>query len=375
MRVKPASRAAPEQIELAQLLRNLRENHWPGHSLTQAQLGQALGGSNPLSVALISSWESQTRPRVPPPGRLAAYATLFATPRSVDGDEVRLLDDARLTDDERARRDELAQRLSALRGAALAATEARRGAARANEAVPDTFGTGVWRFADGRPVTIVCSELPARERSLPYSDPASPDFVEAYSYTELDALIELYGHIRAVNPRTQVNIRLPDALEPDDFVTHLVLLGGTERNEATRFALDRLQLNVRQVLAEDRVHDAYFEVTEGRHRRQFRPVSRENDRGVELVEDVGHFFRSVNPFNVKRTITICNAMFGRGTLGVVRALTDGWFRDRNETYISARFPGRRTFSILARVPVLTGRTMTPDWTLPHVRLHEWPPPE
>jgi hypothetical protein len=375
--VKPTPRAAPAQVELARLLRSLREDHWPGHGLTQAQLGQALGGEHPLSVALISSWESLTRPRVPPSGRLDAYASLFATERSVEGEAVRLLEAGELTDDERARRDQLSQRLSALRTAALAAVEARREAARADETMIDTFGSGTWRFADGRPVTIVCSELPPRDRArLPHSDPAGPDFVEAYAYGELDALIELYGHIRAVNPRSQVSIRLPDALEPDDFVTHLVVLGGTESNEAMKFVLDRLDLAVHQVLAADavdRVHDAYFEVVDGGERRQYRPVARETDHGVELVEDVGHLFRSVNPFNVKRTVTICNAMFGRGTLGVVRALTDAWFRDRNESYISARFPDRRTYSILTRVPVVTGRTMTPDWTLPHVRLHEWPP--
>ncbi|PZS25182.1 MAG: hypothetical protein DLM59_20645 [Pseudonocardiales bacterium] len=363
-------------MELAQQLRSLREEHWPGLNLTQAQLGEALGGKGaPLSVALISSWESLTRPRVPPPSRLAAYATLFATDRSVDGQHIRLLDPAKLTDDERASRDELAQRLSTLRTAALAALDARRGTVRADEAVIDTFGSGTWRFADGRPITIVCSALPRPDRGqLPHSDPASPYFVEAYAYAELDALIELYGHIRAVNPLNQVNIRLPDALEPDDYVTHLVLLGGTESNEATKFALDRLDLTVHQILTGDQTRNSYFEVAEGSKARQYRPLVRETSRGTELVEDVGHFFRGVNPFNVKRTVTICNAMFGRGALGVVRALTDSWFRDRNEAYISGRFPDRRTFSILARVPVLTGRTMTPDWTLPHVRLHVWPPP-
>jgi hypothetical protein len=65
-------------------------------------------------------------------------------------------------------------------------------------------------------------------------------------------------------------------------------------------------------------------------------------------------------------------MFSRGTLGVVRALTDTRFRDRNEAYVRERFAGSDTFSVLSRVPIVNGRAVTPDWTLSDNRLHEWP---
>jgi hypothetical protein len=69
---------------------------------------------------------------------------------------------------------------------------------------------------------------------------------------------------------------------------------------------------------------------------------------------------------------VLNGMFSRGTFGAVRALIDPRFRDRNEEYVQERFTGSDTFSVLTRVDVVRGRVLTPDWTNPVTRLHEWP---
>ena len=98
---------------LARRLRGLR-HQWPGARITQGMLADALGTSN----ALISGWENLANPTVPPPPRLRAYATLFATRRSLDGSTLRILPDAELTEDELAARDELYAELLALRYAA-----------------------------------------------------------------------------------------------------------------------------------------------------------------------------------------------------------------------------------------------------------------
>jgi hypothetical protein len=64
-------------------------------------------------------------------------------------------------------------------------------------------------------------------------------------------------------------------------------------------------------------------------------------------------------------------MYGRGSSGVVRALTDGRFRDRNRDYIQTRFASSEAFCILTRLTVENTVTLTPDWTLPETRLFEW----
>jgi hypothetical protein len=66
-------------------------------------------------------------------------------------------------------------------------------------------------------------------------------------------------------------------------------------------------------------------------------------------------------------------MYGRGTYGAVRALTDAKFRDRNEEYVRKKFPDSPTFGILMRVRINpNGAVVTPDWTLAENRLHERP---
>ena len=158
---------------------------------------------------------------------------------------------------------------------------------------------------------------------------------------------------------------------PDDYTAHLVLLGGVDWNIVTRDLLDRLDIPVQQVSGEPDSHIAYYEVVKGR-RRQFRAVLATSGSRPVLLEDVAHFFRAPNPFNIKRTLTMCNGMYGRGTLGAVRALTDARFRDRNEEYLRKRFGASDTASILARVRIVNGKVVTPDWTRADTRLHEWP---
>jgi hypothetical protein len=120
---------------------------------------------------------------------------------------------------------------------------------------------------------------------------------------------------------------------PDDYSSHLVTLGGIDWNSITSSALDKLELPVRQVADWSAEGGQYFEVEKEGKVVQHRPVFEKNGDGVILREDVALFARAVNPFNRKRSITICNGMHARGTYGAVRALTDIRFRDRNAEYL------------------------------------------
>jgi transcriptional regulator with XRE-family HTH domain len=358
-------------LRLSRRLRELRKEAWTGVTITQAQLASTLGVSGPS----VSSWESPSNPKPPPEDRLVAYAAFFATARSADGGRLQLIDTGELTREERARKDELEAELLALRAAVVGADDRHnyRDAPYAGRA--DRIGGGPWHFPDLRPVTIVCAPLPPEMRELmPYTDPRDPDYIELYTYADLDALVELHGHIRAVNPNSEVRIGVASELDTDDYTTHLVLLGGVDWNVLTRDVLDSLPLPVAQVARDDNPHGA-FEISDGGRRRSFGPVLRQEGDRNTLLEDVAHFFRGPSPYNRKRTLTICNGMFGRGTYGAVRTLTDARFRDRNADYVRSRFPDSDTFSILSRVHVVGGKVLTPDWTVAEARLHEWPEAE
>jgi hypothetical protein len=351
---------------LARRLRELREEHWPELKLTQGQLAAALGGKEPISVPLISSWESHTSPKAPPENRLRAYATFFATERSVQQQPYRQIAPSQLTADEQVRREELLQELSILRRAALNHSPSSEPVSR--------LASTLWHFPANQDVTIVGSKLPERlQRMMPYTDPDSPDHVEMYQYSDLDALVELHGHIRATNPTSQVNIRIAPALSRDHYSKNLVLLGGVDWNSVTADILKRVELPMGQEAREPESEVGGFEVTlEGGQSRLFQPrLQRMNDRDV-LVEDVALFYRGPSPFNSKRTVTICNGMYQRGTFGAVRSLTDTMFRDRNEEFVRQRFPKQRAFGILFRVLIVNGEVVTPDWTDSEIRLHEWP---
>ena len=354
----------PRQI-LARYLRLLREERWPNMKITQPQLAQALGGDKPLSVPLISSWESASNPKIPPIPRLEAYASFFATQRSVGGDPPRMLSSAEMTESEQRARDELLRELMNLRKDALRTTS--------TPAPGDDFealSIGPWRFDDRKPITIVCAELPEDLlRRMPYTDRDDPDFVELYTYADLDSLFELHGHLRAANPTSQVSYRTAERLEPDDYTTHLVSLGGVDWNQATVSLLSQLKLPVRQV--RDPAGDEYFEVEEDGHTVQHQPYLDEMQGRKILREDVALFARAVSPYNRVRTVSICNGMYSGGTYGAVRALTDARFRDRNAAYLQDRFAGSESFCILSRVQILPGAPLTPDWTDETNRLFEW----
>jgi hypothetical protein len=353
---------------LAERLRSLRKSHWPDVSVTQGQLAAALEKRKPASVQLISSWERTAGPTPPPEDRLNAIATFFSTRRSVEREPYRLLNEGELTADERETREKLRRELVGLRHAALAETAGMPAAG-----APTIVGQGPWHFPGDAPVIIVCSELP--ERLQPKTSPAGwtdADRAELSRFADLDSLFELHGHIRAVNPDTEVQYRSAGRMRQDDSTAHLVLLGGVDWNKATRDTLRLTGVPVRQHSDDADPSRGCFQVVEdGEIARSFAPVLDPAETEPAIVEDVGHFLRAPNPLNRDCTVTVCNGMYGAGVYGAVRALTDKVLRERNTDYLTEQFGGKSTMSVLFRVQIVNGVVITPDWTAPETVLHAW----
>jgi hypothetical protein len=357
----------PRQV-LARRLRELRERRWQGKRITQQRLALAMGG---VSVPLISSWESPTNPHIPPLQRLESYAALFATERSFEGDAARLIDVRDMSDAEQQTMAELAHELRQLRNEAMRAGAPAGEPARLS-LVHESLTAGPWRYPDEEEITIVCAQWPPDILDrIPYTDPSDPDYIEGLTYADLDALIELYGHVRAANPANRVNLRIPSNFVADNSSDHLVTLGGIDWNTLTGSAIERLNLPVRQVADWGTPGGQYFEAGETEPTSQYRPVLKKSGDRMVLDEDVALFARAVNPFNGERTLTICSGMYGRGTLGAVRALTDAKFRRRNAEYLRTRFGDSDSYCILSRVRILNGKALTPDWTIDEFKYFEW----
>lgn len=303
-------------------------------------------------------------------------SAVFATPRTFDGPEPSRLSPEEMTDEERLVLRDLWQELMQLRNNALreGASESGSAAVGAPGAVEQSLSASPWRFPDGQTITIVCAQWPPHmPEKIPYTDVDDPDYIELLTYSELDALFELHGHLRAANPANQVNLRIAGKLTSDDYTSHLVSLGGVDWNTITSTALERLPLPVQQIAHWGIPGEQYFQVEENGIVTKHKPDLEEavgHPKGI-LHEDVALFARAVSPFNSERTITICNGMYGRGTYGAVRALTDARFRDRNADYLRSRFGASETYCVLTRVPIVYGVTLTPDWTSGEYTLFEW----
>lgn len=338
------SPSASASQALAARLRRLREE-W---GLTQPQLASALH----VGPSIVSMWEKETAPRIPPLNRLEGYATFFSTRRSLSGDRLRILPEEQLKDDEQARRSVLLKELGSLRAAAMQAGE------------PATLGK-FWRFADGGPVRIICGELPKQTRPG-YAQGSNHNYIQLAAYADLDALMELFGHIRAANAESDVGFELATRIESDDLPAHLVLLGGQAYDQVPAGLRDRIDLPLRRILADKVKHGEVLEVGG----KCFYPKF-EDDGGL-VTQDVGLLARTPNPFDPSRTLTICSGVFTRGVYGAVRCMTDGDFRSQNEDYLASRFGDAKRFAIVTRVPVIDHATATPDFTSGSNRLYEFP---
>jgi len=368
---------SPEAV-LADRLRALRRSQ----RLTQAQLAHVLGGAKGMSISAISSYENSSDPKLPPASRLRSYALFCVQDHSGQADP-RIPRLEELTTSEREAFETLHRELLELRDAAR------------NKAGTSAAGSSIWSFDTG-PVTIICPEAPAAYRS-PLADEANPNFTRMYRYADVDALIELWGHLRAQNPSVEdFAHKLPEEAVPDDMTGHLIVLGGIVWNDVAHQLQPLLRdLPIQQVEVPDLLNGEVFRLPdETEIRPQWSDYERisgaaptkdeitaeqtddvwRDGRRRALVEDVAFLARVPNPLNHARTLTVCSGVYSRGVLGAVRALTDMAVRDRNEAYLTSRFPSGE-FAILMRVPLVNGNAISPDLELPHNRLYEWSPNE
>jgi hypothetical protein len=352
--------APPALLELVLRLRFLRTDHWPDSKLTQAALARALAGDGKLSPAAVASWESSTTPKLPPRERIEAYAQFFATRRSLEP-EPGLVPVGSFTPQEQAAYQELLADLLRLHSAA-------RGGPGADAPVVVRRS---WHFTDTGPLTLVCAQLP-EEAASPLAHRGNPNYTRLAGLADLDALVELHGHIRAENSGMGVFFKGAPEVRADDLSGHVVIIGGIAWNNVTQQLIDLSELPVRQ--EEDpglTTGEIFVTKSDGGQRKYLPKWSAATVELPELIEDVGLLVRMPNPLNSNRTLTMCNGIHSRGVLGAVRTLTDARLRESNEKYIAQNFPENQ-FGILMRVRVIGGETLTPDFSTAGTVLYQWP---
>lgn len=337
---------------LAERLRDLREREY--RPLTQKQLARALSGSGQLSTATISLWEKPGSDRLPPPTRLAAYARLFCSKRSFTSGSPRLLRDEELAEPEREREAELYAELVALRGRAQSANTATPSRKEAS------LERSIWHFPDGHAVSIVCSDAPTPPS---YAEPSHLNYSRYARHADLDALIEVFGQVKASNPASMIRILPPAELTQDFALNHLVMIGGKASDVAQYFAQ-----GIPLPEAEETEETHVFTCKVGEKTSKF--ASLRDDGGV-LVEDVGLIARGPHPTVPSRTVTMLSGITSRGVHGAALCFTNSDVRDANEQYLENAFGTADAFCILMRVRVHNNIALPPNLGGDAVRLYEW----
>lgn len=346
---------------LARRLRDLRVNEWPDTTITQQHLATAFTAKAAVGHTTVSSWESLTSPKTPPVLRLDQYALFFCSRRSMAG-APHLLDVDGLDEDEEARYAELRAELLDLH-------------ARVQEDAPvEEERRALLSFPDDEPVVVICPQAPASVLGA-LANEEDVNHNRLHRYADLDALIEMFGHLRALNPRRHVLHRLSVDVQQIELQNHLVLIGGIGWNRTVRTILKKLrELPIEQYDDPRLKTGEPFRVTKDvdREEKIHFPVTEEFDGRTEMVEDVALVARLANPFNSSRTLTICNGVHSKGVLGAVMTLTDETVRPNNEQYLARRFPAG-AFAMLVSVPVVSGKVLAPDLQNAETRLFEWAP--
>jgi hypothetical protein len=234
----------------------------------------------------------------------------------------------------------------------------------------------IWRFPPGEPVMITCGRIPeSMVNNFSASDPRDPDYVDLLTYTDPDTLVHLFGHIRALNPEHEVKFATTSDLQPTDYSSHLVVIGGSDFNMLTRDMFSTLRLPVKMSPRIPETDWLGLEVADGERTQRFSPVLGDDYGSRILHEDVILFFRGLNPVDPRRTITICAGMYARGTLAAAQCLTDPVLGPANQAYLHRTVGANLHFGFVARALVLNGMVAPPNLTNPGRRLYEWMRPE
>jgi hypothetical protein len=234
------------------------------------------------------------------------------------------------------------------------------------------------------------------------TNPSHPNAVRNLGNGDIDALLELVGHIRAENPTANVRWLTYDRVTSADQLTgHVVLLGGLDEGMTNTLVgtADLVQAFFRALNLPAQSHwpsdvgnefDGEFVVhldSDGAptsdpekteriesYRPRFLRDEAQPDRprllvrgAPQLTSDVALVVRAPNPANPNATLTLIGGIFSRGTYAAVRAFTDAQFRARNEQWLHAALDPKN-FWILVQITILADNTMTPDLTRPAIRL-------
>ncbi len=222
----------------------------------------------------------------------------------------RLLRDDELTEQERERESELYDELLALRERAQstgpAASVAReQPAPRASQL--DLEHSGRARRS--------ASYVPMRRIPLLTPVTSHLNYSQYARFADLDALLEVFGQVKADNPESWIRILSPASLAADFALNHLIIIGGAAVEKAAPGFTQDVPLPAVQIVPlptglPGETHVFRYE-TEG-----LEFGSSYTEDGT-LTRDIGFIARAPHPIVPDRTVTVVGGITSRGVHGAV----------------------------------------------------------
>lgn len=265
-----------------------------------------------------------------------------------------MLGPSELTEQEQERERELYEELVALRGRA-----------QSTSVVAPVRGprSALWHFPDPIAVSIICSDA---AEPPPYAQHSDLNYSRYAKYADLDALVEVFGQVRADNPARMVRILPTGRLAQDFALNHLIIIGGAASDAASLFAQD-LPLPVAEEIPDSTPITHLFRCDVGGETQEFRSVW----DGETLVQDVGLIARGPHPIIPGGTVTLLSGITSRGVHGAALCFIDSHLRDTNERYMETAFGNADSFCILMNIPVQNDVALPPNLWRENTCLYEW----
>ena len=262
-----------------------------------------------------------------------------------------------LTEQERERETELYDELIALR---------ERAQSTSTLVTAKGLHSALWHFPDPIAISMVCSDA---KEPPPYANASDLNYTRNARYADLDALITVFGQIKADNPAQMIRILPTDRLVQDFALNHLILIGGAASSDevARSFAQDIPLPVATEIPGTDPV-TYLFRATVGQEEREFRSLR--DDEGT-LMQDVGLIARAPHSIVPGGTVTLLSGITSRGVHGAALSFVDAQLRETNERYLESAFGNVESFCILMNIPVKNNIALPPNLWRENTRLYEW----
>src|SRR5208282_5624567 len=184
---------------------------------------------------------------------------------------------------------------------------------------------------------------------------------------DLDAVVEVYGQVKADNPAaSMIRLLSPHDLLRDFALNYLVVVGGAAVYDVAPYFAQDIPLPKAEPIPGTDTH--VFKCSVGDEERKF--TSTRDEEGV-LIEDIGLITRGEHPHAPGHTVTMLSGITSRGVHGTALGFINRHVRDENEEYLRDTFGNANAFCVVMRVPVIQNTALPPNLLREDVRLYEW----